>query len=419
MRADFYKENRDNFAAKMEPGSLALFFSGELQRKSSDDDYPWYPSRNFIYLTGIEQHDSVLAIYKYPEQPENGAAYAETLYILPKDFMAERWTGRRLSPEYAAERSGIKDISDTCLFMQDLTAFITKEHVNTVYLDIDHKKGRRTPVMADHMKEMLDAGWPDAEIVNSLPILMDMRLIKRPCEIEAMEIAEDVTKDGILAMMTHCRPGMYEYQLKSWYDWALAQRGVLEPGFDSIISAGKNNFTIHYYDYHGIVNDGDIVLNDVGARWDNYVTDVSRGWPANGRFNDHQKRIFEAQRRTSDYMFSILKPGIPMSDVDRIAHEYCFEQMVDLGICRRDEDVSKYMWHGGAHHVGMDVHDRVDAAGKLTAPGMVFCVDIGIYHEEWGEGFRLEDNCLITENGCRNLSAAIPRTIEDIEDVFK
>ena len=73
MRADFYKENRDNFAAKMEPGSLALFFSGELQRKSSDDDYPWYPSRNFIYLTGIEQHDSVLAIYKYPEQPENGA----------------------------------------------------------------------------------------------------------------------------------------------------------------------------------------------------------------------------------------------------------------------------------------------------------------------------------------------------------
>ena len=118
-------------------------------------------------------------------------------------------------------------------------------------------------------------------------------------------------------------------------------------------------------------------------------------------------------------MFSILKPGIPMRDVDQLARDYNAKLLRSVGALGKEEDPSKLIWHGGAHHVGFDTHDVVDVAGRDIEAGMVFCVDIGIYCEEWGIGFRLEDNCLITENGCENLSAGIPRTIEDLEAAMK
>lgn len=196
--------------------------------------------------------------------------------------------------------------------------------------------------------------------------------------------------------------------------WLEEQRGVLSPGFPSIISSGKNNFKIHYYDYRGQAQDGDMILNDVGAVWDYEINDVSRAFPCNGRFNDRQKLLYECIYNTSEYMFSTLKPGVPLLDVDKIIRKYTFEQLKEAGVCKNFEDIGTYMWHGGAHHVGFDVHDVVEGSG-LAVPGVVFCVDIGVYHEEWGIGFRLEDNCLITEDGCENLSRAIPRQIDEIE----
>lgn len=218
-------------------------------------------------------------------------------------------------------------------------------------------------------------------------------------------------------MMQSSKPGKYEYQYKAEFDYTLAQHGVLNPGFPPIISAGKNNFYIHYYSYRGQAQNGDMILNDVGACWDNEINDVSRGWPCDGKFNEKQKLLYQCAYETSEYMFSILKPGMPMADVDLTARRYNFEQLKAIGLCKNYEEVGKYIWHGGAHHVGYDVHDLVDLSMPLT-PGMVFCVDVGIYCEEWGIGFRLEDNCLITETGCENLSAITPRSIEDIEAVM-
>ena len=199
----------------------------------------------------------------------------------------------------------------------------------------------------------------------------------------------------------------------------MAQYGVLEPGFSSIISAGKNNFCIHYDSYRGQAKDGDLVLNDVGVRWDYLVTDVSRAWPCNGKYTERQKLLYECAYQTSQYMFGVLKPGLPMMDVDQMIKEYNFRQLREAGVCKAFDEIGTYMWHGGAHHIGFDVHDMVSARDAMTAAGMVFCVDVGIYHEEWGIGFRLEDNCLITEDGCRNLSEDIPRTVEEIEEIMR
>lgn len=413
MKAAFFKENRREFLEYMEYGELAIFLSGEVLRKSADDDYPFYANRNFVYLTGIEQRDSLLMVYK------DGEGMVEKLFILAPDAFEERWNGARIKPDEAADKSGIGDIGYFDEWQSYLAEMIRKNSIQAIYLDLDSRKGRRNFTGADWMHQYIETGYPQMEVKNSLPILKKMRLIKKPCEIEALEQAERITKAGIVAMMEHSRPGMYEYQYKVEYDYALAQYGVLEPGFSSIISAGKNNFCIHYDSYRGQAQDGDLVLNDVGVRWDYLVTDVSRGWPCNGTYSDRQKLLYECAYQTSQHMFEILKPGIPMMDVDRMIKEYNYGQLREAGVCKSFDEIGTYMWHGGAHHIGFDVHDMVSAREAKTAPGMVFCVDVGIYHEEWGIGFRLEDNCLITEEGCRNLSADIPRTVEEIEAVMK
>ncbi len=411
MKKIFHKENRETLYQNLEAGSLAILFSGRAPRKTGDEDYPFFANRNFVYLTGVEQqHSILLSIIQ-----KNGTK--EILFLLPSDILAERWNGKRLTATEAYEASGIETIKYLDEFKNFLNRTIASNEIQQIYLDFDKIKIDESDSDAYKLAEYIKSTYPFIILKSLQPQLKKQRTIKKPCEIEAMKEAEKITRAGIIAMMQSSKPGMYEYQYKSEFDYALAQHGVLTPGFPSIISAGKNNFCIHYYSYRGQAQDGDMILNDVGACWDNEINDVSRGWPCNGKFNEKQKLLYQCAYETSEYMFRTLKTGIPMAEVDLMARKYNFEQLKAIGLCNNYEDVGKYIWHGGAHHVGYDVHDLVDSTMPLT-PGMIFCVDVGIYCEEWGIGFRLEDNCLITEAGCENLSAITPRSIEDIEAVM-
>ncbi len=411
MDRSFHQENRKALYETLPAGSLLLLFSGRPIRKTGDEDYPFFADRSFVYYTGIEQADSILAALK----DEQGVT--ETLFMLPPDAHAERWTGARLKQPEAEAKSGVTLFRPNTEFLPWLDKLVY-DGLTTVYLDFDRKKPGEMPIRpAFLLAKELRERHPFLRLENVHNRIRRQRTIKKPCEIEAMRYAQAITCEGIQAMMRAAHDGIYEYQLKAEFDYALAQRNVLSPGFPSIISAGTNNFCIHYYSYQGQAHDGDMVLNDVGACWDNEVNDVSRGWPLNGKFSDRQKLLYECVYRTSNHMFETLGPGVPMHMVDDTIRRYNYEQLHDAGVCRSYDDIGTYMWHRGAHHVGYDVHDEVDLQNEqiLTAPGMVFCIDIGVYHEEWGVGFRLEDNCLITENGCECLSAVTPRSIEDIE----
>ena len=419
MNSSFHSGNRRRLYADMKPYSLLVMFSGEEIRKTNDEYYPFFADRSFVYLTGIQQKEAVLMALKGADTVE------ERLYILPSDPMAERWTGRRLKPQEAEALSGVSDIRSTEQFANDLHTLaagghysLRSAHFEHLYLDLFRVSPLDIDRPAHQLLKRVQQDYPYLKIENANALVRKLRLIKQPCEIEAMRKAEAITGEGILAMMKTSRPGMYEYQYKAEFDYVLNQYGPDGPGFPSIISAGANNFCIHYYAYTGQAQDGDMVLNDVGAQWDGHITDVSRGWPCSGRFNEKQKRLYECALDTSNYLFSIIRPGMKMADVDGTIRRYNAERLRDAGVLQDVKDIGTYMWHGGAHHVGYDVHDVI-AAPENIAPGMVFCVDVGIYHEEWGIGFRLEDNCLVTETGCENLSAAIPRTIHDIEAVMR
>lgn len=407
MDALYFSGNRQRLYDRLASGSLLVLFSGREIWKTGDENYPFFAERNFVYLTGLSCKEAVLLAAK------DGDQVTERLYILPKDPMAERWTGRRYAPYEAEAISGIRDVRTTDAFEADFAALAASGQFGNLYLDLE-KLGPDAYRPVYGFAARVGEQYPAFKVENVCGFLRDQRLIKQPCEIEALRLAEQKTKAGILAMMHASRPGMYEYQYKAEFDRALGQFGPEGPGFPSIISAGRNNFCIHYYGYTGQAMDGDMVLNDVGGQHENMITDVSRGWPCNGRFTEKQKLLYECALATSDYMFSIIRPGMQMADVDGTIRRYNFERLKDAGVLDKYEDIGTYMWHGGAHHIGYDVHDVVTRP-EILQPGMAFCVDVGIYHEEWGIGFRLEDNCLVTENGCENLSREIPRTVEAIE----
>lgn len=408
-----YAGNRQRFADSMKPGSIAVLLAGREIRKTHDEYYPFFAQRNFVYLTGIQQKNSVLVICK-----ETSGAVSQRLYILPGDALAERWTGRRLTAGEAEDISGISDIRPEPRFLPDLQALAVAGGYENLYLDLFRYSADDIDTAAHGLAAIAQREYPYLRIRSANPILRSLRTIKQPCEISALRQAEKITGAGILAMMRASKPGMYEYQYKAEFDRAIGQFGPEGPGFPSIISAGANNFCIHYYSYTGQAQDGDMVLNDVGAQYDNLITDVSRGFPCNGRFTDRQKLLYECALQTSDHLFSIIRPGMKMADVDGTIRRYNAQLLKDAGVLKDVSQVGTYMWHGGAHHIGFDCHDAI-ATPEVIAPNMVFCVDVGIYHEEWGIGFRVEDNCLVTETGCENLSAAIPRTVADIQDVMR
>lgn len=408
MKAIFHAENRKALYGNLDDDSLAIFFSGHPIRKSADEDYPFFTNRNFLYLTGIEQKKSVLMAEVHRNETK------ETIFMLPSNPIVERMTGKYYTGQETQDQSGITGIEPDQNFLPALDRSLNSGCIKNIYLDFDKFHSDEPDNEAHMLALYIKSRYPFIIIKDSHWIIKKLRTFKKPCEIEAMKEAQIVTKAGIEAMMKASKPGMYEYQYKAEWDYTLAQHGVITPAFPSIVSAGKNNFYIHYYSYRGQAQDGDMILNDVGACWDNECNDVSRGWPCNGKFTEKQRLLYECAYNTSNYMFDILKPGLPMKFVDETIRRYNFERLKDIGLCNKYEEVGKYMWHGGAHHVGYDVHDVVDNTLDL-APGMVFCVDVGIYCEEWGIGFRLEDNCLITEDGCENLSLHTPRSIEDIE----
>lgn len=412
MKKEFHIQNRTQFYQSMKANSLLVLFSGKEIRKTNDEYYPFYTDRNFLYFTGLDSREFIFIAKK-----DAAGSVEEWIYILPPDPLAERWTGKRISPEETAELSGITHIKFTANFRMDFHALAASGEYESLYLDLYRVDPADIDRPAQYFLKEVQKEYPYLKLENATTILRQLRTIKKPCELAAMRKAETITREGIVAMMKASKPGMYEYQYKAIFDYVLGQYGPQGPAFPSIISAGQNNFCIHYYSYKGQAQDGDMILNDVGAWYDNLMNDVSRAWPCNGKFTEKQRLLYECALKTSDHMFELIRPGMKMADVDATARSYNYEMLKEAGVLNRSEEIGTYMWHGGAHHVGYDVHDAVQTP-EFLAPGMVFCVDIGIYHEAWGIGFRLEDNCLVTEDGCENLSALTPRTIEEIEDIM-
>ena len=393
----------------MQDGEALVLFAGSAPRKSADACYRFFANRNFYYLTGILQAKSTFLAVK------SGGEVAETLFVHDKDPMAERWHGYRLSREEAAAHSGVESVKLLETFDRHFTTVIRHRAVSAIWYDFDKFDAGLQDAPHNRHSESIRTDYPFVSFKNAYPVICAARAIKTPEEISNIREAMCITRDGIHTMMKAAKAGMYEYQLEAVFNKVLADAGVREPAFASIVSSGRNNFYIHYEEPMGVLNDGDLVLTDTGARKHEYVTDISRAFPVNGRFTSEQAEVYAIALKVNKELMDLLVPGqASFADIEAHSRRRVGEELVAAGYLGRDENVSKYYWHPGTHHIGLDVHD-VGPAAEAIAPGMVFTIDVGIYIEDKNIGFRVEDNVAITETGYEHLSAEIVREIDDIQ----
>ncbi len=402
----FFSENRRRFFEKLEDNALCVLFSGTPRRRSADADYPYFANRNFYYLTGIGQEGSALVIVK-----TGGRIVRLVLCIRSYDAHAERWTGKRLTRDEAAARSGIYDVS----FSEGLDAIVQKQldgWTGSVWID-----GNAAPDSNLWFTKLVGEQCRGMKIGDLFPVFSELRAVKSPYEIAMLREAIRITAQGIERIYRTAAPGMAEYELAAEFAHELAIRGAGQPAFDSIVAAGDNFNYLHYPQLDAVLQPDDMVLLDVGASWGGLCADISRAFPVSGRFSPRQLEVYRAVRECQEVAFRLLRPGVLIRDINLACRKQAAASLLRLGVLYSAEEIDRYYWHNVSHPLGFDVHD-ITGRDRVLAEGMVVTVEPGIYIPEWHAGLRIEDDVLITKDGCEILSAEIPREPEEIEAIL-
>ena len=412
MDRSFFINNRKKLYDKIEGNFVLVSFSGMPKRRSADEEYPFCASRDFVYLTGVEYKDIVfMAVRK-------GKTIWETLYIPPVDALKERWYGCMLHGEEVDDISGIENWKFRDDFMIDFWKNL-KDSIIPLYVDIDRPENEREMEPAQSFADRIRTERPSIEIRDYFPMMQELRSVKEPVEIESIREAIAITAEGIACILKTSKPGIYEYNVRAEFEKVLADKGVHEPAFSTIVGTGRNSLCLHYCEEDCLLQDGDLVLLDLGAKYNLECADISRVFPANGKFTEQQRAITELCADAVDYVCDNAQPGMNIKQLNELQDEFLLPRLQKLGLAEKLEDLKKYRWHSISHHLGMDTHDSCGREA-IIRPGSVNTLEVGLYIEDWGFGVRIEDDMLMTENGGVNLSKdIIPRRTDEIEAAMR
>ena len=233
-------------------------------------------------------------------------------------------------------------------------------------------------------------------------------------EIESIRKALDITRQGLEFVMKNLKPGMMEYQVQADFEYTCRRLGAKRQAFPTIAGSGINGCMMHYGTNHCEVQDGTLILLDLGAKYENYCSDITRTYPANGKFSPRQREIYELVLKANKAVAAAAKPGITTKDLNDVACKVLGEGLVAMGMIEDVSEVGKYYMHGVSHPIGIDVHD-ISLAGDVLQPGWVISDEPGLYIDEEAIGIRIEDDLLITEDGCEVLSKDIIKEPDEIE----
>jgi Xaa-Pro aminopeptidase len=372
----------------------------DLERDYVQDN-DFRQSNTFFYLTELETQDAWLLIVA------GGDAAGTVLFLPPRNPSQERWTGLRLGPDSTAARlSGISRVLPTDSLDHVLSAALFRAS-GPAYAPLDITTRDET-----RLKDLVFAG---RDVRNLRPLVDSMRLVKDADEIARMRRAIDISAAGHIAAMQVARPGMWEYEIEAAVEAAFRRNGADRLGYPSIVGSGPNSTTLHYDVNRRQTKDGDLIVLDAGAEWGQYTADVTRTFPANGRFTPRQKAIYDLVLATQQAAFDSTRPGTTVAQLNRIAREY---MRTHSGTLCGEQACDAYFIHGLGHWLGMDVHDVGDYGTPLK-PGMVLTLEPGIYLSAEGLGVRIEDDVLVTATGAEWLSAKAPKTSAEIERLMR
>jgi len=409
LRKDFYIRNRDRLYEKLENDSLLVLFAGKAPQKSADEAYQFVPNRNFYYLTGIDEPNIILLVHKTNKTIE------EYLFIEKSDPVLEKWIGKSITKEKAEEISGISHIQFIEQFESLLSRILFTNSLTNVYLDLERRELDLVTTKAQQFASKIQANYPFLQIKNVYPDICELRVYKTNEEIAEMKKAIAITYEGIKNLMSHAKSGMKEYQLEAYFDFILKSEGVKQYAFNTIVASGKNGTVLHYEKNDATVEEGSLVLLDLGAQYNYYNADISYTFPVNGKFTEKQKSFYNIVLKALRDTTELIKPGVPFAKLNEHTKRVLAEECIKVGLIKEESEIGNYYYHSVSHFLGLDTHDVGNYKDLILQPGMVLTVEPGLYIAEEGIGIRIEDDVVVTEEGHEVLSKDIFRSVEEIE----
>ena len=467
-------QRRERVAQMVGPQSLLILFSTEPRVYANDVNYPYRQENNLYYLTNLKQKNATLVLL-----PGN-TKFREILFLPRRNPLTETWDGHMYTPEEAHRLSGVREIWQSTEFEPFIKALRNRQpyrpkpenvfmsdQPETTTLSNDHgfhnlfdgaAKGEAGVFMLvpgqgesrEYRQEQRFASdWASTasgySIKNAWPIFTQLRLVKSPMELRIMQHAIHISIEAHERAWAAAADAKFEYEVDAEVAYTFKVRNADNWGYPDIVGCGPNATTLHYIESQGAVKPGDLLLMDVGAEYDHYTADITRTFPVNGKFTPDQAALYQVVYDAQEAVAKASKPGATLSDVNRAGTEVIKDGLLKLGLITDRNSMQHRLWfmHGTSHWLGMNVHDV--GAGAKFVPGAVFTNEPGIYvrldaldqmpfgwnAEDWerfkkavrpafekykGIGVRIEDDMLITADGVRWMSEALPRKINEIED---
>lgn len=409
-------QQRKALMSLMKPGSVALLDAGSLISSSADQHYPFKPSRHFYYLTGIHAPKARLLLLKTSVEKVMLFLEADTPHSL-------KWEGPKFSHEDAMrvggfEASEILPLQQFEAQFQQLMSYQRSPYgtpPENLYLDLSHPNYHAEPKSLVQFKPIIDH-YKELKIESLNGHLSALRMIKTPFEIKAIEEAIRITHQGLLNVLKNIKHRTHEYQCVADFNHALDLEDAPETAFHTIAASGQNAMILHYDVNDAPLPDEGLMLFDLGALHQLYAADISRTYPLKGTYEGFYKDLYQAVLEVQKEVIKAVKPGQTWKALNELARNLLAEKAVALKMIKKPEDISEVYYHSIGHFLGLDVHDE----GIYDAPfkeGMVLTIEPGLYGQ--GTGVRIEDDILVTQDGNRNLSAAIEKEIGAIESLIK
>ncbi|BCX81079.1 Xaa-Pro aminopeptidase [Methylomarinovum caldicuralii] len=434
MNPEVFARRRAAYLARLGDDEVAVFAAAPDRPRSRDVDYPYRQDSDFYYLTGFPEPDAVAVFLPGRKKGQY------VLFCREYDPHKAIWEGRHAGlkgarKQYGADQSFAIDQLDEV--MPELLANRTRLHYA---LGRDAGFDRKLAGWLQAVKAQVRKGVrAPEEIVDPDRDLHEMRLVKGAEEIAALRRAMEISARAHVRAMQVCRPGLYEYQIEAELVHEFMRGGARSPAYPSIVAGGDNACILHYTDNDAQLRDGDLLLIDAGAEYDCYAADITRTFPVNGRFSSPQRAIYELVLEAQLAAIDKVRPGNHWNEPHEAAVKVLTKGLVKLGLLEgrpsrliKKEAYKDFYMHRTGHWLGMDVHDvghyKVGDAWCELQPGMVLTVEPGLYisrdckqvNKRWrGIGIRIEDDVLVTEDGCEVLTAAVPKTVEAIEAVME
>jgi len=408
MTQNQYKNRRGHVFATMDEQSCAVFFAGETVKRSSDATYLFSVNRNFFYLTGLDEDGLVLLMIKTSQGTK------EILYIKEVNEAYEKWIGKSIRKEEALAISDIQFVHTIPQFEQTFSRGIYFNTLNTVYIDAERYDVKSRPFEGENFAKRVKELYPGLTVVNLNTTINGLRSLKSHEEVKQLKQAIEITRLGVEAIMKHLKPGMTEYEAVAYFKFELARHNAGE-SFDTIAASGPEATTLHYVKNDRMIQDGELVLFDLGAEYGHYCADISRTFPANGKFTERQKELYNIVLLAQKRVIAAIKPGVTLMTLNEIVKETYRVEALKAKVIDNVDQLDEIYYHGVSHLLGLDTHDVGQVEAMVLKPGHVITVEPGLYSAKEDVGIRIEDNVRVTEQGYEILSPDILKEVEEIE----